>query len=429
MNVRGEHDMRHLHDLIRITALTIFALGIGCFTSSCDHAKDAGGEAAKSAEKEKPDEDKKPDETAPKGVKLSKEVRVRLGLMVEELHAKEFRPETIAYGVLEEDSASIFILRAPLAGIIRGDDATPIPIIGQIVEASTTIGRIEPRLGPVEFLDVESRLTQANAEVTEASAALTNAQLSYESKKKLNENQLVSDRTFEESDLRVKQESARLAAAKQVVSQLEAARSTGGLGIASMPLRVPRAGEVVECNCRNGEAVEAGQVLIKVANYERVIARITVPFGTVIDELSREARIVVVGNEDHPLDAHRVAAGISNTGRLEGRTLLYSVDAQGVAVRPGAGVTAYLPTTAETLSGFIVPRPAVVRYLGRSWVFAQVEEGQYLRRPIDTKYPTAAGWFVDSGFNDGDPIVVTRAAVLLSEEAKAAIEQEAASVE
>jgi len=427
--------MTHLRYIVRILTLTIFSIGLASFLSACGKhvesakANEAGVDTAKLVEKEKGDDDKKHDESAEKGVKLTTDVRERLGLSLEELHATEFRPEVIAYGAFEEDPAGIFVLRAPLAGVIRADDSTSIPTIGQWIEASTTIGHIEPRLGVVEYLDVESRLTQANAEVTEASAALSNAQVSYENKKKLNENQLVSDRALEESELRVKQESARLAAAKQVVTQLEATRTSGGVGIASIPLRIPRSGEVVECNCRVGEAVEAGAILLKVVNYDYLVARITVPIGTSFDESSKDARIVVVGNEDHPLPARKIAVAPSPAGRLAGRELLYAVDTKGSSIRPGMAVTAYLPRSAEPLSGFIVPRSAVVRYLGRTWVYGQVEDGEYMRRPIETKYPTAGGWFVDSGFTDGDQIVVARAAVLLSEEAKAAIEQEEQSAE
>ena len=70
-----------------------------------------------------------------------------------------------------------------------------------------------------------------------------------------------------------------------------------------------------------------------------------------------------------------------------------------------------------------MPRSAVLRHDGRTWVFAQAEEEKFVRKPVtlDTPLDGEKGWFVAEcgGIEAGDKLVVTGAQSLLSEELKA----------
>jgi multidrug efflux pump subunit AcrA (membrane-fusion protein) len=74
------------------------------------------------------------------------------------------------------------------------------------------------------------------------------------------------------------------------------------------------------------------------------------------------------------------------------------------------------------LKGVNVPKSAVVRYLGKAWVYVVASDGGFDRKEIslDHPIPDAAGWFVIESVKPGDRIVVTGAAALLSQEINAA---------
>jgi hypothetical protein len=66
----------------------------------------------------------------------------------------------------------------------------------------------------------------------------------------------------------------------------------------------------------------------------------------------------------------------------------------------------------------LVPFDAVVRYQAQNWVYVQVNDSKFARRPITLSEPGDGGWFVTAGFRAGDRIVVVGAQTLLSEEMK-----------
>ena len=66
----------------------------------------------------------------------------------------------------------------------------------------------------------------------------------------------------------------------------------------------------------------------------------------------------------------------------------------------------------------MLPRTAVVRYASRAWVYVQTSDEVFTRREASLVSPTPDGWFVKTGFAPGDPVVVTGAQTLLSEELK-----------
>src|SRR5579859_843214 len=91
-------------------------------------------------------------------------------------------------------------------------------------------------------------------------------------------------------------------------------------------------------------------------------------------------------------------------------------------IRPGVPVTASVPVEGEPLKGVVVTKTAVVRYLGKSWVYVVAPDGGFDRKEISAErpMPDASGFFVIEGLKPGDQIVTTGAASLLSQEVNAA---------
>ena len=84
-------------------------------------------------------------------------------------------------------------------------------------------------------------------------------------------------------------------------------------------------------------------------------------------------------------------------------------------------MTAYLPAGKTAVNGVTVPRSAVVRYGGHSWVYVQVRDDVFVRREVTLDRTNDAGWFVRQGLERGDRAVVVGAQMLLSEELKSQI--------
>jgi len=357
-------------------------------------------------------------------VTVDRATQTRMGLRVESLRGTALRPEVITYGTLEEDPAQSFTLRAPVAGTLRAARGRDWPRIGTVLSDGVTIGAVEPRMAPVARVDLESRLTGARADAEVAAAGLAAAQAAYWRARELNAaGKIVSDKALEEAEARMKGEQARLEAARANVrlatQSLDA--SMGPTGPISLSLE--RGGEVVEVRTQPGEAIESGQPILRVTGFDTLLAKVNVPPGEVIDRRVATAQLVVVGLEERVLAAERV--GLAPTDpRTQGQTWLFRVRANGLMLRPGQAVTAYLTAPGGGRTAVVMPRSAVVRFTGKTWVYVALGPDRFTRLEIALEHPTPDGWAVTVGVNPGQAVVVEGAALLLSEELRSQIQVE-----
>ncbi len=403
---------------VGITAFFVCSLAFGCRKPVEEAKAESEAESAAPAHvKQTPD-----GEVA---VMVNAGTQSRIGLTIETLTAAAYRPECVAYGTLEEDPSQVFTLRAPIAGILRVSESGGWPAIGERLAEGPAVGWIEPRMGPIEQVDLATRIAQARADADQAAASLSAARASYDNKKKLNEvDKVVSDRSLEEAEAKLKTEEARYRAATETVALVEACRA-GGEGVTRPTLRVGQAGEAVAIHVQPGEAVEPGQVLLRVARFDHMLARVQLPVGESIDPTSARARVVPVGFEQMSLPGERVAQVSGADSRLQGATFLLRVSLGGAPVRPGTAVLAYLPAPGGERTGVVIPRAAILRTAGKAWTYVQTSDGAFVRREVPVNDPTDSGFFASTGFAAGDRIVLQGAYALLSEECKPSIALEA----
>jgi RND family efflux transporter MFP subunit len=362
-------------------------------------------------------------------VQLDRPTQERIALKLQPIEAASLQPEVAAYGLLAVDPSRSFVLRAPLAGIVHEAKERPWPNVGQRVTEGQTVGAIVPRFGPMDRVDLMARLTTARAEVQENEADLFAERSSFENKRRLNiENKIVSDRTLEEVEAKVKASEARLLAAKENVRLLEESLHQASGPGTPMSLAVELAGEVVECLCRPGEAVESGQALLRIERFDQMLARVELPVGQSVDlptGSSKTARVAVAGHEDTPLTGEVLSYAPNPNSKSLGQALLIRVRPGDTPLRPGMAVVAHLPLAGNPVKGVTIPRGSVVRFGGAAWVYVQVSDDSFARREVKLPHPTEHGWFVSDGFDAGQHIVVDGAQVLLSEEIKSQFESEA----
>lgn len=348
---------------------------------------------------------------------LDAETVERAGVKAETLAAVSMAPQTVAYGRLEEDPSRGFVVRAPVAGRIVA--AGQWPAVGQTLADGTAIGSVEPRLAPMDRVSLSDRLSAARADAQSARAARTAARSSFERLRLLNaDNKNVSDRAVQEAEARAQAEEARLASAEQSVRLLETALGAGAPGAASMVAE--RGGQVVEVLAQPGESLESGQPVLRLARFDRLIARVDLPAGQNL-EAPPTARIVLLGRDDHPLIAERIAAAPAVDPKTQGRSFLFRVRDPGLGLRPGLALTAWLAAEGAARTGVTVPRSSVLHQSGKTWVYVETAAGKFARREVALGDATAEGWFTAS-LAPGTRVVSTGAQTLLSEEFKSQIQ-------
>ena len=103
---------------------------------------------------------------------------------------------------------------------------------------------------------------------------------------------------------------------------------------------------------------------------------------------------------------------------MQGRGYLFLVTPNPSRLAPGAAVTGFLSLPGEAQSGVAVPRDAVVRFNGATWVYVQTGEDTFQRTEVALDRPLENGWFVREGLKPQDKVVIVGAQQLLSEELK-----------
>ncbi|MCB9849421.1 MAG: efflux RND transporter periplasmic adaptor subunit [Phycisphaerales bacterium] len=355
---------------------------------------------------------------------VNDEVKQRIGLRVAQLESVERQPSVTAYGMLEDDPARTVTVRAPVNGYLRPSAEGGWPQVGATVHQGDIIGAIQPRFTAGESFDLLTRWTEASAEVEQLTAETAAARASFENKQNLNATGgLVSSRAVEDAEALLKGDEARLAAARKKAAMLEGLLAGTGDAVTNFALSIPQDGEVAEVAASLDESVDSGQALLRVTDPSYQIARVSLPIGTAVPAPDKPAQIVVTGDNAHVLLGKPMGFSAMRVLATRGPTLLYQVQTdEAASLRAGTPVVAHVPLSGDKVAGVLVPRSAIIRLGGLTWVYVQTAADTFERRSITLRAPEQTGWFADA-----DPVstvVVDGAQLLLSEEQKAQIESE-----
>jgi len=356
-------------------------------------------------------------------VTLDPQAQGRIDLKTAEALPQSLQPEVAAYGTLQEDPSRSFVVRAPVFGTLRRSASGGWPSLGQEVQAGSVIGQIEPRLSVVDRLNLRDRLAAVQADADSLAASLVASRAAYERARVLNaEDKNFSDRAVQEAEARMKGDEAKLQAARNSVTLIKASLDAATPDAAGVvPLVAQTGGQVVEVLAQPGEAIESGQPVARIAGFDQLLAKVSLPVGTEAELPISRARLVTLGREDFPMPATVVSLGAAVDPRVQGQTVLLRVQSGGLSLRAGTAVTAYIPASGELQKGVVVARSAVVRYAGRAWVYTQTAPDKFTRREVTLDSPRPDGWFTHS-LQRGERVVVNGAQLLLSEELKSQIQ-------
>jgi len=152
------------------------------------------------------------------------------------------------------------------------------------------------------------------------------------------------------------------------------------------------------------------------ASGESALVRMDLPAGKDLQSDPAGARIVALGDGQNPIEAKFLGQTASVDPQTQNQGFLFLVEANSGRLSPGVAVTGYLSVTGESQAGVIVPRAAVIRHAGATYVYLETDGTNFVRRAISLGQPLESGWFVAAGVKAGDQVVVTGAQTVFSEE-------------
>jgi len=215
--------------------------------------------------------------------------------------------------------------------------------------------------------------------------------------------------------------SGRLAAAEggrwPSLGERLAAGATVGRVSDAQPLAVPIAGVVTKVGARPGEIVEAGQILLELADNTRPVVRIAWP-----DDMGspRDRLMLLATGADARIEAMLIGPAAEADPLTRLPVYLYRARARWSGAVPGTPVVALVPEGGKT-EGVLVPDRAIVQWEGLTWAYFQRGPGEYARVRVPTDRPAPGGWIAGPPLAAGDTVVVSGVQELLSEEFRARV--------
>jgi hypothetical protein len=189
------------------------------------------------------------------------------------------------------------------------------------------------------------------------------------------------------------------------------------------PLALPIGGIVTRVGAQPGALVEAGQVLLEVADYSRPLVRVawldpngrTPPARLGVGPASTAVRVPA-----------RLVGPAPDADPVTRRpAYLYRAERAWPGATPGTPIVAYAEAPAGGAevgpSGVFVPDAAVVQWQGLAWAYRARGADRFERVRVVTDRPAAGGWVTEGPLTTGDSVVVRGAEELLSEEFRARV--------
>ena len=334
-----------------------------------------------------------------------------LGIVSAPLQAVTEAPTLTAYGSLEADPASTYVLSPPVPGIVISTGQAWQ--IGRYVPRGTRLMRLEPVISPSTRVSIMLQLAKVKADAVAAQAALRTAAAAYHRARRLyGEQQAVSRQSVQVARAAMVAQQARLAADNHTVAMISQALRFGTRSQAPLPLIAAHSGVITRVLVRSGEFVAANQPLLKIRNFHRLLAELALPPNASSTVARQTARIKLLG-QSLWLVGKPIGLAPRADLKTRGLTALYLVrTAQNL--RPNLAITGYLPLPGRPTKGVRVPRSAVVWRRGERWLY--VRSGSDSFRPVMLRRcpSISGGFFVARGLRAGQMAAVKGIPVLLS---------------
>ncbi len=153
---------------------------------------------------------------------------------------------------------------------------------------------------------------------------------------------------------------------------------------------------------------------------ETCLLQINIATNAQYTEMYPHIQVSAVGKRDHTHGADFISNAPQVEAAQQGSNYFYLT--QGSAIKPGMNITAWLPLSTRIKTGVVVPKSALIWYLGQSFVYLKTSNETFTRQRINDYSVVADGLFIEhSALQPGVQVVITGAQLLLSEEMRAQI--------
>jgi hypothetical protein len=154
----------------------------------------------------------------------------------------------------------------------------------------------------------------------------------------------------------------------------------------------------------------------QLASQEAVLIRVDLPLGEDQKSTPTGGRVASLAASENPMPVEYLGYAPETDPQLQTRGYLFLMKTN--PLPPGTLVVAWLTIPGASQSGVMVPRDAVLRHEGKTYVYLQTADTLFHRQAISLDRPTTKGWFVSHELKPHDEVVVVGAQQLLSEELK-----------
>jgi hypothetical protein len=161
------------------------------------------------------------------------------------------------------------------------------------------------------------------------------------------------------------------------------------------------------------EGNDREKVVAEIVNGQAAFVRIDLPAGEALSSQPVSARIVELADETKSVSGEFSGATDGVNPQTQSRSYFFLVKGQPLTL--GSAVTGFLKISGDKTSGAIVPASAVLRHVGRGWIYLQTAATDFTRRelPLDR---AADGGFFSGKLSATNRVVVVGAQTILSTE-------------
>ncbi len=245
---------------------------------------------------------------------------------------------------------------------------------------------------PQFLIDARSRFISKKSQYEKSVALLTASNKEYERMKSLSKHNDVSIKNLQTAEaVFLNNKAIAISAQNALQAELSVIRFQWGDAIAHW-------------------IINQTQEYDDVVNLKVFLLQATVPHGVTIVSLPEKALINI---NNQVAIAQFISASLIADDQLQGVSYYFLLP-HIASILPGMSIKSFL-STVMPIKGVIIPQSAIIWWQGKPWVYVERAPGQYQRIEIDTRTPTQNGFLV-AHFDNQQPVVITNAQVLLSQE-------------
>ena len=154
----------------------------------------------------------------------------------------------------------------------------------------------------------------------------------------------------------------------------------------------------------------------------QTLLQITLPANKHLPASIQTMYIEVSGNRSKANKAELISVAARTDTAAQGESYYFQTADKNIIT--GMNVTAWIPEANEQMTGVIIPKSALIWYLGKAFVYLKTTEETFCHRTLEHYSITADGYFISDAIRPGEQIVTKGAQMLLSEELRGQIPSE-----